>query len=84
MNENLRSILVILITFALLAACTIPPTLLARNGYPLLGCVLALAALMVWTKLVRPMPGILQGIVCLTGMSFFLGTAFICLLRWII
>ncbi len=79
-NDNLRFVGAVLLTLALFASCLLGPFWLASKIGLWFGLVGAVAALAVWTALVRPVPGYVQGIVCLTGLCALAGQ----LLFWII
>ncbi len=71
------------LTILLLLICTQGPLLLALRFHPAAGCAGAVLGLVVWTKLVRPMPGFIQGIVSLSGLAAILGVLVGCLARWL-
>ena len=83
MSEAPRLSVAVLLTAALLAACIAAPLLLARRVHPAAGCVVAIAAAVLWAWLVRPMPGYVQGIVSLSGLAAILAVALACVALWL-
>jgi hypothetical protein len=73
----------VILIMALLIAFTLGPLLLACYAHPSVGCVAAVAASMLWVKLVRTMPGYVQGIVSLTGVAAIVATVLACLALWV-
>jgi hypothetical protein len=83
MGEASRVASAIVLKAALLAGCIAVPLVLARRVHPGIGCTLALAASFLWVRLVRPMPGYLQGIFSVTGLAVLLAAALACLALWL-
>jgi hypothetical protein len=81
MNEETRMIGVATVTLLLLAACAVPPFVLAAREMPGWGIAWAALALVVWTRLVRPIPGFAQGAVALWGAMLIVGAGLACAVR---
>jgi hypothetical protein len=81
MTENLRFAAAVTSTLLLLAACAAPPFLLLARGLPGWGIVWAALAIVVWTRLVRPLPGFAQGAVAMWGAMLILGAGLACVVR---
>jgi hypothetical protein len=79
MGENSHVVVALLVIVALLALLTQGPLLLALYVHPCVGALVALSALPLWAKLVRPAPGYFQGIVSLAGLAAILGALLTCL-----
>lgn len=83
MREVLRISTALLATTALLLACVVGPMLLAQRFHPAAGSIAALVAAVVWTRLIRPRPGFVQGIICISGLGAIEATLLICLVSWV-
>jgi hypothetical protein len=77
----LTMLVALLLNTALLAACIAAPLALAIWVHPLVGCLGFLASAWLWTKLVRPGPGFVQGIICLNGLAWIVGSFCVWLVR---
>ncbi len=78
MGEAARITIAVALTIGLVIVCTTGPLLLARRIHPVAGCMAGIVAAIVWTRLVRPMPGFLQGIVSLTGFAAIIAVLLTC------
>lgn len=70
----------ILGVLVLIGLCVGVPVLAAKFVHPLIGVSLTIASFLVWARFgPQPVPGFLNGIVCLWGFAAILGTAIACL-----
>lgn len=65
----------------LFTACIAVPVLASIWIHPVAGAGMAIIALYVWKTFVPPMPGMIQGSVCLAGMGAILGVLIECSIR---
>lgn len=79
MGEDLRLLGGFVLLIALLVACTNLSLFLALNGQPAVGSLATIVAIVLWAKLVPPMPGFVQGIVSVAGMFTLIGVLLACL-----
>jgi|GEM_PF-1462637 len=85
--EFIRMLTVLILFGILLLICTQIPILLVAKTNPLIGLLAAVAAIPLWLSIVRPMPGLLQGIICVAGVFAILIVNIICLVKvvsWLI
>ncbi len=77
--EFIRMIAVFIFFGVLFLICTQAPLLLADKMNPLMGLLASIAAIPLWLSLVRPMPGLVQGLICSIGIFAILIVNIICL-----
>ncbi|TWU50731.1 hypothetical protein Poly51_40240 [Rubripirellula tenax] len=81
-RENLQLILFFVIVVLLLGACIAAPLLVAAWVHPAAGVLAAILAMIAWAYLgPPPMPGVLNGIVALTGLAVIFGVLVVCLIK---
>jgi len=81
-DDRLQTTLTLLFLAVLLSVCIGVPIWLASSHHPGWGALAALASAMEWMYLgPPPMPGFLNGIVCLLGMSSIVGVFIGCASR---
>ena len=73
MPEWLHLSLALGFVLVLFASCVCVPALLAKGLGVWFGLLGAIAAVVVWGLLVNPMPGLIQGVVCLSGLFALVG-----------
>ena len=68
MNENLRVMRALALLFLLFMTLTQVPFWIAHHYGAVYALLPALAGIAVWGRLVPPMPGLVQGAICLAGL----------------
>ena len=86
-DERVVFALGLIATLGLLGVCSLVPIVLCVPAHPGIGLLGSFAGLMIWLWLVPAMPGMLTGIICLSGAAVCLGSAISCLIltiKWML
>src|SRR5262245_16101038 len=85
LRETLLDLVGFILALLLLTACVAAPLEIARMTNPWWGLLAALGSFVAWIGIgPRPMPGLIPGIVALTGCAGILVASFVCLIWGII
>lgn len=68
MNDDLRMLRALTLLFLLFVTLTQVPFGMAYHYGPAYGLLPALVGIYLWARWVPPMPGLLQGAICLSGL----------------
>lgn len=68
MNEDLRMLRALTLIFLLFVTLTQVPVWMALHYGPEYGLLPVVAGVAIWVRLVPPMPGLVQGAICLAGL----------------
>lgn len=79
--EWLQMVLALGAVVLLFAACSGVPFVLSRSFGIWFGLVGAVVAIVCWAYLVRPMPGLMAGVIALTGLAALAGLLIVWIIR---
>lgn len=80
LREILLFVFGLVLTLTLFLTCFASPLYVAHAFHPWLGLLTSVIAIFTWLYLgPRPMPGLINGIVCLAGLAGILGTLINCI-----
>jgi hypothetical protein len=79
--EWLQMTLALLAIFAVFAACSGIPFFLGWRFGVWCGLLGAAVAIVCWIYLIKPMPGLFQGVIAITGLFWLLGLLIIWIIR---